>query len=262
MNPQISNLHGHRFSPSTGVLITGASRGIGAALASAFSAAGATVGINYHKGEAEAQAVLESILAEGGQAVLLPADVAQAQGHDTLLDAFEAATGCAVHVLINNAAIECRQPLLEIDESNLDQTMNINLRGPFFLAQAVAKRMISGKIHGRIINISSTHAERAKPNSIAYSISKAGLNMMTKGMALELGAHGITVNSLVPGAIRTDLNREVLSDLEYERGVVAKIPLGRIAETGELIEATLFLAGEGGAYVTGSSLTVDGGLAL
>jgi glucose 1-dehydrogenase len=242
-------------------LITGGSRGIGAAIAKAYAGAGAAVVVNYLSRADEARAVVEDIKQAGGRAAAVQADVGDLVQQERLLAGAEAAFG-PVGILVNNAGVEERKDILDYTPGDWDWHINTNLKGAFFLAQRVARRMVEKGLQGRIINISSTHETRAMPRNAIYSISKAGLAMMTKSLALELGPRGICVNSLIPGAIRTDMNSAVLADPAYEAKVKAKIPLGWIAEPQDCVAAALLLAGDGGRYINGSTITVDGGLLL
>lgn len=243
-------------------LVTGASHGIGRAIALALARAGARVAVNYLSDAAQAGEVVSAIIAAGGHAIAIQADVAQPADHARMLSRVRAAFG-PLHILFNNAGVECRHGVLAVTETNWDQTLAVNLKGPFFLTQLVARDMIAAGIRdGRIINVSSTHEMRPLRDASVYNITKGGLAMLTKSFALELAPHGITVNGLVPGAIRTEMNRVVLADPAYEAQVRAKIPLGAIAEPGALAEAAVFLAGPGSGYMTGSNVTVDGGLSL
>lgn len=242
-------------------LVTGGSRGIGAAIAEAFAAAGAAVAVNYVAGEQAARNVAERIVAANGRAITVQGDVADLSAHARMLDTAEASFG-TVDILVNNAGIETRTGCLDVAPEEWDRQMNVNLRGAFFLAQEASRRMIAGHLPGRVINMSSTHETRPKPGSLVYNVSKAGLGMLTKSLALELAPHGITVNGLIPGAIRTDMNTEVLSDKAYEAKVIGRIPAGWIAAPQDCVSAALFLAGNGARYVTGTSVAVDGGLML
>ncbi len=242
-------------------LVTGGSRGIGAAIAEAYAAAGAAVAVNYVHGAEAAQSVVARIKQAGGQAMAVQADIGELAGHEPLVSTVEAAYG-PVSILVNNAAIEQRKDILAYAPADWDRHFDINLKGAFFIAQRVARRMIEAGLQGRIIQVSSTHETRPMTRNALYSITKAGLAMATKSLALELAPHGITVNGLIPGAIRTDINREVLSDQAYESKVTDRIPMGRIGVPDDCIGAALFLAGDDARYVTGTSVIVDGGLML
>lgn len=249
-----------RLSPRCAI-ITGGSRGIGRALALAFAKAGADVVVNYLSDKDSAREVVEDITSAGGRAVPVQADIGNLDHHLRLLDAAREHFG-RLDILVNNAALEYRSPFLDFTPEDWDRQMNPNLRGVYFLSQAVARHMVEAGTKGRIINLSSTHESRPLSAASIYNISKAGLGMLTKSLALELAPHGITVNSLVPGAIRTDINREVLADPTYESKVLAKIPLGWIADPEDLAAAAVFLASDESHYMTGSNLTLDGGLSL
>ena len=242
-------------------LVTGASRGIGRAIALGLARAGAHVAVNYVSGEAAANEVVAAIIAGGGKAVAVRADIGQLSDHAPMLATVRAALG-PIDILFNNAGVEKRAGVLEFTEADWDWHLNVNLKGLLFLTQSVARDMIARKIKGRIINVSSTHESRPLPRAAIYNITKGGLAMLTKSLALELAPHGITVNTLIPGAIRTDMNRAVLTDPAYEAKVVARIPLGYIADPADLAAAAVFLAGPGSAYMNGSNVTLDGGLSL
>lgn len=242
-------------------LVTGASRGIGRAIALGYAAAGAAVIVNHLDDRSAAEEVVHEITTAGGRAIAAQADISRLSSHAELLDRASAAFG-TLHILVNNAGIEQRAPVLEATEQTWDQTIAVNLKGPFFLTQAAARAMIASRVRGRIVNISSTHETRPLAGASIYSISKGGLAMLTKSFALELAPHGITVNALIPGAVRTDINRTVLADPAYEARVVARIPLQRIAAPCDLVHGAVFLASEGAAYMTGAHVTVDGGLSL
>lgn len=242
-------------------LITGGSRGIGAAIAQAYAEAGAAVVVNYVSRSEEAASVVARIAAAGGRALAVQADVGALDQHARLLAEAGAAFG-PVHILVNNAGVEARKDILDYSPEDWAWHMDVNLKGAFFLAQRAARLMIGNGIQGRIINVSSTHETKAMPRNALYSISKAGLAMMTKALALELAPRGICVNGLIPGAIRTDMNRDVLSNPDYEKKVLSKIPLGWIATPQDCVAAALLLAGDGARYITGTSITVDGGLLL
>lgn len=242
-------------------LITGAGRGIGAALAKAFALEGAAVAVNYSASEEAALGVVSEIRSHGGRAIAVRADVGQLDQHAALLDAVLGEFG-AIDILVNNAAIDRRASCLETTPEDWDRVFAVDLKGPYFLSQAVSRWLVDRQRPGAILNISSVHDEQAHRNNSLYTIAKGGMKLMTRNLALELAPHGIRVNSLSPGAILTDMNRAVLSDKAYHRRVVASIPLGRIGEASELAGLAVLLVSGEGSYITGSTFYADGGLLL
>ncbi len=233
-------------------LVTGAGRGIGRAIAVALAAEGAAVTVNdLHAGSAQETAAL--ILEAQGRAIVAAADIADLSTHASLIS-----TG--VDILVNNAGIEFREPFLESRPETWDQTFAINLKAPFFLAQAAARRMISARTAGTILNIASVHDSVALRDRSIYAITKGGVRMMTRALAFELAAHGITVNAISPGAILTGMNRDALADPAYRQSVLNKIPLGRIGSVNDIAGAAVFLVSPEAAYITGATLYVDGGM--
>jgi glucose 1-dehydrogenase len=167
----------------------------------------------------------------------------------------------ALHILVNNAGIEIHEPFLKASVETWEHTFAVNLRGPYFLSRKAAEAMIpSGG--GKIINISSVHDAEPLRNRAIYSITKGGMMMMTKSLALELAEHRINVNSISPGAILTDMNRKSLSETGRMEKVLAKIPCQRIGDIGDIAGAAVFLASAESDYVTGSTIYVDGGFLL
>lgn len=241
-------------------IITGAARGIGAALARGFAREGASVVVNYLASSGAAQLVADSIVSAGGRAVACRADIGDISQHDTIIETAIQAFG-GLDILVNNAAVEKRVAAIEIDAADWDRVQNVDLKGPFFLAQKAA-RVMKERRGGTILNISSVHDEQAHQNNSAYTIAKGGMRMMTKNLALEWAQHGIRVNSLSPGAILTDMNRKVLADEAFQARVLDQIPLHRIGQPEELIGAAILLVSDDGAYITGTTLYVDGGLLL
>lgn len=241
-------------------LVTGGSRGIGAEIAFALGKAGFTVLVNYCRSDYAASSVCERIADAGGEAKAIKADVGFYDDVQKMFDTIETDFG-PVQVLVNNAGIEIRQPSTEYDEATYDLIMNTNLKGAFFCSQRALRTMMTEK-WGRIINISSVHEERPTANRSIYSISKAGMWQMTREHAKEFGQYGITVNSIAPGAIRTDLNRKVLEDPAYEAMVVKNIPAKFIAEPDDISGLVVFLTTDAARYINGASVYVDGGLSL
>lgn len=259
MTPTDPTRHAPRLNAKVAV-VTGAGRGIGAALAKGLAAEGAAVVVNYSASAVAAEEVAAEIVARGGRAIVFRADVGDLERHEPLIQAALAAYG-RLDILINNAAIEKRVPAIDLDPSEWDRILAVDLKGPFFLAQKAA-RVMRTQGAGVILNISSVHDERAHRNNSVYTIAKGGMRMMTRNLALEWAQYGIRVNSLSPGAILTDMNREVLSSESFKAGVVASIPLGRIGDAEELTGAAVLLVSDAGSYITGATLYVDGGLLL
>ncbi len=242
-------------------IVTGASRGIGRALALGFARAGADVVANFAPDQPEPLDLIAEIAATGRSAVAVQADVGRLEEHARLVDAAMTRFG-RIDILVNNAAIKGKAPFLDVAEANWDELMGVNLKGPYFLAQRVARAMIAAGTRGRIINVTSNHESKPLRGSSLYSISKSDLGMLTQVLALELTPHGITVNRLIPGSFATMMNRDALENPVRRAEVGKFIPLGRMGEPEDLVAAAVFLAGPGADYITGSGIRVDGGLGL
>ena len=241
-------------------LVTGASRGIGAAAAVTLAEAGADVAVNYCRSSAKAEEVGSAIKALGRRAIAVAADIAKLDDIRRLFDRIEGELG-PVAILVNNAGIEVRRPTRDFDEATYDTIVDTNLKGAFFCAQQALEGM-KARGWGRVINISSVHELTPTGFCSVYSMSKGGMLMMTRELAFEYSQYGITVNNIAPGAIRTDINREVLADPTYEAKVLAKIPARAIGEPRDVAAAVAFLASDAARYITGASLFIDGGLSL
>ena len=241
-------------------IVTGAGRGIGAALARRFAGEGAAVVVNYSASASAAEALVAEIRAAGGRAEACRADIGRTDQHQVLVDCALEKFG-RLDILANNAAIEKRIAAIDAPETEWDRIMAVDLKGPYFLAQRAA-RVMKETGGGAILNISSVHDEQAHRNNSIYTIAKGGIKLMTRCLALEWAQYGIRVNSLAPGAILTDINREVLADEAFRARVLEQIPLGRIGDAGELTGAAVLLVSSEGSYITGTTLYVDGGLLL
>ncbi len=241
-------------------IVTGAGRGIGAALAKGLAAEGAAVVVNYSRSAAQAQQVADEIRDTGGKAVPVQADVKDLSSHERLVSAALDNFG-RLDILVNNAGIEFREAFLESTPENWDLTFGVNLKGAYFLSQKAARAMMRFG-GGKILNISSIHDEVPIRNLSIYTMTKGGMKLMTKSLAFELAEHRINVNSLSPGAILTDINREALSDAAYRARLIEKIPWRRIGDAGDLVGAAVFLCSAESEYVTGATLYVDGGILL
>jgi glucose 1-dehydrogenase len=242
-------------------IITGGGRGIGVALAKGLAREGAAVVVNYSRSGDAADAVVRDIVAAGGEAIAVQADVSQLTQHDRLISTSMNHFG-AVDVLVNNAGIEIVEPFLTTTEHQFDRTLSINLKGVYFLCQKAAQAMIRAGRGGRIINISSCHDTVPLSLRSAYGVSKGGLGMLTKSLALELAEYNINVTAVSPGAILTDMNRESLTQPDVVATLLKTIPLNRVGEIEDCVGAVVFLASRDAGYVTGTTLYVDGGLLL
>jgi NAD(P)-dependent dehydrogenase (short-subunit alcohol dehydrogenase family) len=240
------------------VLVTGASRGIGRATARAFAAEGAQVILNYRSDETGAQAALAEITAEGGRATLHQADVSQPAEVARMVEAIEDHLG-AIEVLVNNAGAVNRQPFLDVSLEELDAVFATNVRGVFYLSQLVARRM-AGRRRGAIIHVSSILAQQTIAGRTAYAASKGAVESLTRAMALDLAPHGIRVNAVAPGLIRTEMLLDALPDPAFQEQLQRYIPFGRFGNPDEMADAIVFLASPAARYITGVLLPVDAGL--
>lgn len=240
-------------------LITGGKRGIGKAIALAFAEAGATVAVCsrvVHDGQL--QSVAEQIKGHGQGALAIQADVSRKTDVDNMVQQVVDAFG-AIDILVNNAAVSIRAPLMETAEDEWDHIMNVDLKGYFLCAQAVGRKMTERK-GGTIVNIASRLGLKASPIMGAYSVAKAGELMLTRVLAVELAQDNIRVNAIAPGIVRTEGTASLLSEPEVLQRFESAIPLGRIAGPGDIVGAALFLASDASAHITGHTIVVDGGM--
>jgi NAD(P)-dependent dehydrogenase (short-subunit alcohol dehydrogenase family) len=240
-------------------LVTGASRGIGRGIALRLAEAGADVALNFvsDASRAAAEALRTEIEQLGRRACLVQADASSKAAIDAMFDQVEAEIG-PVQVLVNNAGIDPITPIATMDETEWDRTLAVNLKGPFLCLQRALPRMEAG---ASVINLSSIHGATPRIGSSHYSASKAGLEMLTKTAALELGPLGIRVNAIAPGAILTDINRErviAMGEEAWRRW----IPLGRVGDAAEIADLAAFLASDAASYITGAVIYADGGYRL
>ena len=237
-------------------LVTGASRGIGAAIAIRLARAGAKVGVNYNTSEEAAKSVVQAITAMGGEAVLVEADISQAALAEAAVNrVFEQWQG--IDILVNNAGINRDRLLLRMTPEDWDQVMDVDLRGAFLCTKYAMPHLIRQR-RGRIVNISSVVGVSGNAGQANYAAAKAGLIGFTKAMAREVASRNVTVNALAPGFVTTAMV-ESLSD-ETQQQILDRIPMGRFGTPEDVAEAVAFLCGEGASYITGQVLTIDGGL--
>src|SRR5580693_1189999 len=235
-------------------LVTGGSRGIGAAIAKRLAADGATVAITYTKGADAAESVVKEIERAGGKAIAIQADAADADASKEAVEKTVATFG-RLDVLVNNAGTAIPKRFEETTLEEMDRVIDINVRGTLVATQAALKHMKSG---GRIIMIGSSVGERVlTPGLVAYSATKGAVKMFTQGLSREVGSRGITVNNVQPGPIDTDLNPAAGDWAVPQKATTA---LGRYGQVEEVAALVAFVAGPKSSYITGANLTVDGGM--
>jgi gluconate 5-dehydrogenase len=239
-------------------IVTGASRGLGRQLACALARFGADLVLTSRdpSGCAETQAEIESM---GRRAVSLPLDVRERASIEAFAEAAMAAVG-RVDILVNNAGCNVRKPAVEVSWDDWNLILDTNLRGPFFVAQEIARRSMIPNRYGRIVNIGSVTSVNGYAGLAPYSGSRGGIKQLTMSLADDWGVHGITVNCLAPGWFRTEQNKVLYEDREWVEYLSDRIPLKRPGQPGDLDGAVVFLASDASAYVTGQILLVDGGI--
>lgn len=239
-------------------LVTGASRGIGRAVAVKLAAAGATVAVNYAGNAQAAEETKALIEAQGQRAILLQADVADGEAVEAMVQQVVAAFG-RVDILVNNAGITRDALLMRMKESDWDDVMRTNLKGVYHCTKAVAKRMMKQR-SGRIVNMSSVVGLTGNAGQANYAAAKAGVLGFTKATAKELAARGITVNAIAPGFIDTDMTAGLPE--QVKESLLKGIPLGKLGSPEDIADAALFLVSDAAAYITGQTLHVDGGMVM
>jgi NAD(P)-dependent dehydrogenase (short-subunit alcohol dehydrogenase family) len=242
-------------------VVTGGNRGIGFAIARGLAKAGATAIIANRKA-AEGQKAAQSLKKEGLKAAAIPVDVTDASSIAAMVEKAVSDFG-KIDILVNNAGVVLRKPAADVSVEEWDYLMNINLRGVFFCCQAVGREMIKNK-KGKIINISSNVSNRLQPIRSVYCTSKAGINHLTRALALEWAEHNINVNVLAPTVTITDINRKFFVEehpeaLEWHLKLT---PMGRVATPEDYVGTAIFLASSASDYVTGQVVFVDGGVTL
>ena len=237
------------------VLISGAGRSLGRQLALDFGHEGANVVVNYSSSEEAAHEVVAEITAAGGHAIACQADISKRADVNAMVDAAMATHG-AIDILINNAGLSLDAPFLEISEEAWDRVMDVNLKGPFLLSQAIGRHMVEAG-YGRIINISATSAVHARIGNANYAASKGGLHLLTQSMALELGPN-VTVNTVALGFVDSPLVRELFSE-EQLKQAENDVPLKRMTTYEETSQFVMMLASDASGFMTGQTIPFDGG---
>ena len=239
-------------------LVTGASRGIGSAIAQKLAAAGATVIVNYSGNEAKAQEVVDKIKAAGGNAVAMKCDVSDFGACKELADAILKEFG-RLDILVNNAGITKDGLIMKMTESDFDQVIAINLKGTFNMIQNFSRTFLKQR-SGKIINISSVSGVMGNAGQANYAASKAGIIGLTKSVARELASRHVCVNAIAPGFVETDMTDNMPQ--AAKDGMTQMIPMGRLGAPEDIANAALFLASDAADYITGQVLCVDGGMAI
>jgi glucose 1-dehydrogenase len=248
------------------VLITGGSSGIGQAIAVRFAEYGANVAINYltQPGEAadteeQVHACVAKVQQEGVRDVLVGGDVSKEE--DVVRMVGEAAEQLGgLDILVNNAGIQISRPSEELSSADFDKVIAVNLRGAFMCAREAISHFLDAHVPGSIVNVSSVHQLIPKPSYLGYSVSKGGMQNLTRTLALEFAARGIRVNGVGPGATVTPINRAWIDDPEKRKQVEEHIPMRRAGDADEMAGVTCFLASDDAAYITGAVHVIDGAL--
>jgi len=241
------------------IVVTGGNSGIGEQICLAAAAEGANIVIDYVAHPEATDSLIERIEQTGGHAVGVDADITSAADLHRMVQKAVDAFG-SLDVLVNNAGIEDRKSLLEETEEGYDEVMAVNMKSAFFGTQAAAKQFIAQGNGGLVLNISSVHEDWPMPGNLAYCVSKGGMRMLARSGGVELGPHGVRIVNIAPGAVDTPINTATTSDPEKLKQLDAAIPLGRPAKPHEIAEVVVFLASGKAAYMTSTTVTIDGGI--
>jgi NAD(P)-dependent dehydrogenase (short-subunit alcohol dehydrogenase family) len=240
-------------------IVTGATKGLGYGMAKALAQAGSDI-VVVSRTPAECETVAAEIEGMGRRALAVPTDIANLDSINKLVDTVVEKMN-KIDILVNNAGTGITKPSLELTEEDWDRVVDVNLKGVFFLAQAVGKQMKKQQF-GKIINIASVYGFVAGTNVLPYISSKAGVLMMTKALAVEWARYNIRVNSVSPGYVLTAMNEKELGDPKIQEHFMKRIPLRRLGEVDEIAGAVLYLASDASNYSTGVNIVVDGGISL
>ena len=238
-------------------LLTGSSAGIGLALARGLAGAGAAVVLNGRRAAPLAEAAAQ-LRAQGATVHTLDFDVTDATAVTRAVARIEAEIG-AIDILVNNAGMQKRAPLQDFEQADWQRLMRTNLDSVFIVGQAVARQMIP-RGRGKIINVCSVQSELGRPNIAPYTATKGAVKMLTKGMAIDWGPHGLQVNGLGPGYFKTELNQALVDNPEFSAWLIGRTPSRRWGDVEDLVGAAVFLASDASRFVNGHILYVDGGV--
>ena len=243
----------------TVALVTGSSSGIGQGIAERLAKDGADIVIDYVGSPNGATATKKVVEAAGRRALVLSCDISDVTAAQQMVDQAWQQLG-PVSILVNDAGMEKRADFWDVTTADYDKVLGVNLRGAFFLTQAFVRKLKAAGKPGRILNISSIHEDMAFPGFSTYCLSKGGMRMMTRDLAVELGPLGITINNIAPGAISTPINAALLADKPELNALLKNIPLGRMGSVNDVASLVSFLASDDASYITGATFVVDGGL--
>lgn len=241
------------------VVITGASKGLGKAMALRFGEEKAKVVINYRSTKKDLDEIVRIIKASGGDAITVQADISKEEDVKRLINEAVETFG-TLDVMVNNAGVENKVPSHELSLEDWNKVISTNLTGCFLGSREAIKYMVEHKIKGSVINMSSVHEQIPWPHFVHYAASKGGVKLMSETLALEYAPKGIRVNNICPGAINTPINEEKFNDPEAKKQVLDLIPMGYIGKPEEVAACAVWLASKESSYVTGLSLFVDGGM--
>jgi glucose 1-dehydrogenase len=239
--------------------VTGGNQGIGLGIAQRFIEEGAAVSICYLSDKEGTERVAKTLRGGGGRAVAIQADVSKLADGLRFISETVSQLG-ELDILVNNAGVEKRANFWDVTEADYDFVLNVNLKGLFFVTQAMVRYLMQTKRPGKIINISSVHEELPFPHFSSYCASKGGLKMLTRNLSIELAPLNIAINNIAPGAIETPINKNLLNDPVKLKGLLDNIPLRRLGKPEDVASIAAFLASEESSYVTGTTFVVDGGL--
>ncbi|MGN7797526.1 glucose 1-dehydrogenase [Leifsonia sp. 22587] len=241
------------------VVVTGGNSGIGAAIVRSLAAAGAAVVIDYVAHPEDTADLVKEVTAGGGRAIGVEADASTTAGIDKLIQTAVDEFG-RLDAYVNNAGIEKRHSLLEVDEKTFDEVMSINLKSAVFGTQRAAQRFIAQGGGGVVVNVSSVHEDWPMPGNLSYCVSKGGMRMLTRTAGVELGPQGVRVVSVAPGAVNTPINAATMKDDSLRQKLENSIPLREVAEPSQIGDVVAFVVSDAAKYMTATTVFVDGGI--